>query len=229
MLELVLASAAFVLLHLCISGTALRDRLVSRLGEGAYMGLFSLASVAILVWMIMAYGAARAEGVNPTWWTSTPLTLHLQLIMILVAFLLAVPGLLARNPGSVGQTGALEDADPVRGILRITRHPFLWGVGIWSAGHLLVNGDLISLILFGSLGVLAIGGAASIDAKRRRTHGERWASFEAKSSFVPFAAILAGRQTFKPGELALPALIGGAVYLVVLMGHPLIAGVSALG
>ena len=50
MLELVLASAAFVLLHLCISGTVLRDRLVSRLGEGAYMGLFSLASVAILVW-----------------------------------------------------------------------------------------------------------------------------------------------------------------------------------
>ena len=229
MLQLVLASAAFLLLHLWISGTPLRDRLVARLGEGTYLGLFSLASVAILVWMLTAYGGARSAGYNPTWWGPTPLTQHVQLVLMLVAFLLIVPGVMARNPGAVGQTGALQDADPVRGILRVTRHPFLWGVGIWAGGHLLVNGDLISLILFGSLGVLAIGGAASIDAKRRRVYGETWAEFEARSSFVPFAAILSRRQTLRPGEFALPALIGLAVYVATLLGHPLIAGVPALG
>jgi uncharacterized membrane protein len=229
MLQLVLASAAFLLLHLWISGTPLRDRLVARLGEGAYLGLFSLASVVILIWMLTAYGAARSEGPHTIWWGPTPLTRHIQLVLMLLAFLLIVPGLMTRNPGAVGQTGALEDADPVRGILRVTRHPFLWGVGVWAGSHLLVNGDLISLILFGSLGVLAIGGAASIDAKRRRIYGETWAGFEARSSFVPFAAILSGRQTLRPGEFALPALVGLAAFVVTLLGHPLIAGVSALG
>jgi uncharacterized membrane protein len=229
MLQLVLASAAFLLLHLWVSGTPLRDRLVTRLGEGAYLGLFSLASVVILIWMLTAYGAARSEGPHAIWWGPTPLTRHIQLVLMLLAFLLIVPGLLTRNPGAVGQTGALEDEDPVRGILRVTRHPFLWGVGVWAGSHLLVNGDLISLILFGSLGVLAIGGAASIDAKRRRVYGEAWTGFEAKSSFVPFAAILSGRQTLRPGEFALPALAGLGAFAATLLGHPLIAGVSALG
>jgi uncharacterized membrane protein len=229
LLQLILSCAVFLLLHLWVSGTPLRDRLVARLGEGPYLGLFSLASVVVLVWMLMAYGAARSGGPHAVWWGPTPLTLHIQLVLMLVAFLLAVPGLLTRNPGSVGQTGALGDPDPVRGVLRITRHPFLWGVAIWSAGHLLVNGDLISLILFGTMGVLAVGGAASIDAKRRRTHGEGWAAFEARSSFLPFGAILAGRQTLRPAEFGLQALIALAIYLAVLLAHPLIAGVPALG
>ena len=135
MLQLILSCAVFLLLHLWVSGTPLRDRLVVRLGEGPYLGLFSLASVVVLVWMLMAYGAARSEGPHAVWWGPTPLTLHIQLVLMLVAFLLAVPGLLTRNPGSVGQTGALDDPDPVRGVLRITRHPFLWGVAIWSAGR----------------------------------------------------------------------------------------------
>ncbi|MFM1960730.1 MAG: hypothetical protein RL588_2247 [Pseudomonadota bacterium] len=229
MLQLILSCAVFLLLHLWVSGTPLRDRLVARLGEGAYLGLFSLASAGVLAWMLLAYGAARAEGPHAVWWGPTSLTRHLQLVLMLAAFLLVVPGVLTRNPGAVGQTGALEDSDPVRGVLRITRHPFLWGIGIWSAGHLMVNGDLISLILFGTLGVLAIGGAASIDAKRRRTHGERWAAFEARSSFIPFAAILQGRQALRPAEFGVQALIALAIYLAALLGHPLIAGVSALG
>lgn len=229
MLQLILSCAVFLLLHLWVSGTPLRDRLVARLGEGAYLGLFSLASAGVLAWMLLAYGAARAEGPHAVWWGPTSLTRHLQLVLMLAAFLLVVPGVLTRNPGAVGQTGALEDSDPVRGVLRITRHPFLWGIGIWSAGHLMVNGDLISLILFGTMGVLAIGGAASIDAKRRRTHGERWAAFEARSSFVPFAAILQGRQALRPAEFGVQALIALAIYLAALLGHPLIAGVPALG
>lgn len=229
MLQLILSCAVFLLLHLCVSGTPLRDRLVARLGEGPYLGLFSLASAAVLAWMLLAYGAARSEGPQAVWWGPTPLTRHLQLVLMLVAFLLIVPGLLTRNPGAVGQTGALEDADPVRGVLRITRHPFLWGIGIWSAGHLMVNGDLISLILFGTMGVLAIGGAASIDAKRRRTLGDRWGAFEAKTSFLPFGAILAGRQALRPAEFGMQALVALAIYLAALLAHPIIAGVPALG
>ena len=226
--SLILAAVAFLLLHLLVSGTTVRDRLVARLGEGRYLGLFSLASGAVLAWMFVAHRLARGEAADLAWWGVTPVTRNLQIGLMLLAFLLIVPGVLTRNPGAVGQSGAVDDPDPVRGVLRITRHPFLWGMAIWSAGHILVNGDLASLVLFGSLLVLSLAGAASIDAKRRRTYGERWAAFEARSSFVPFAAILSGRQVLKPSEFALQALIAAGAYLVVLLAHPFIAGMSAL-
>lgn len=229
MFQLVLSCLAFLGLHLWVSGTPLRDRLVARLGEGAYLGLFSLASAGVLAWMLLAYGSARSGFEGPVWWAAVPATRHLQLVLTFIAFQLVVAGLMTRNPGAVGQTGALRDEDPVRGVLRITRHPFLWGVGIWAAGHLMVNGDLISLILFGTLGLLALGGAASIDAKRRRTHGEAWAAFEARTSFVPFAAMAAGRQSFQPREVALQALVAAAAWAAAILAHPMIAGVSALG
>jgi len=51
----------------------------------------------------------------------------------------------------------------------ITRHPFLWGIALWALVHLIINGDLASLILFGSLLLLAVGGTLAIDARRGAT------------------------------------------------------------
>ncbi|HXV01073.1 MAG TPA: NnrU family protein, partial [Caulobacteraceae bacterium] len=58
MANLIAAAAAFLLMHLLVSGTRVRDAATGAIGEGPYMGLFSLASVAILTWMILAFGAA---------------------------------------------------------------------------------------------------------------------------------------------------------------------------
>ena len=164
MTSLTAAAAVFILIHLLISGTRLRDVLVRRMGEGPYMGLFSLASVAALAWLGFAYAGARDEAWNVAYWGLTPGGRHLQLSLQVVAFLFIVLGLATPNPTSVRQEGVLEREDAVKGILRITRHPFLWGVAIWAAGHLIVNGDRASLILFGSMLVLALFGTASIDA-----------------------------------------------------------------
>ena len=79
-------------------------------------------------------------------------------------------------------------------MVRITRHPFLWGIALWALVHLIVNGDLASLIFFGSLLVLAVGGTLAIDAKRRRSFGGQWTKFADVTSDVPFAAIVAGRN-----------------------------------
>ena len=87
-----------------------------------------------------------------------------------------------------------EGADIARGIGRITRHPFLWGVALWALVHLIVNGDLASLILFGSLLLLALGGTVAIDAKRRHRFRSGSAHFAQTTSGVPFAAILSGRN-----------------------------------
>jgi uncharacterized membrane protein len=227
MTSLIAAAAFFLLLHLLVSGTRLRTAIVGTIGEGPYLGLFSLASLAGIVWLSMAYGDAR--GLAEPWWDTGAVGRHTSLLVQLVAFLLVVGGLTTRNPTSVHQEGSIERTDVVSGMLRITRHPFLWGVAIWAVGHLLVNGDAPSVLLFGSLLLLAVAGTYSIDAKRRRTLGPTYDAFAGQTSNVPFAAIVSGRQKLSLGEIGWwRILLAVAVWAAVLLGHQYAFGVDPL-
>src|SRR5262249_46505749 len=158
MTMLILAAAVFLAIHLLIAGTRVRDGIVGAIGENAYLALFSLASIGIIVWLVMAYNAAQASGDDPILYTTGIGVRHLGIPVVLIAFLIGVPGLMTPNPTAVRMSEAATKAETVRGILRITRHPFLWGVAIWSAFHLAVNGDEASVILFGTLFLLALLG-----------------------------------------------------------------------
>jgi uncharacterized membrane protein len=229
MLSLIGAAAFFLAIHLLVSGTRVRDALTGRIGQGPYMGLFSLVSIAGLVWLGLAFGAARTAPDNEAFWGVTPATRDIQIALQLLAMLLIVPGLTTPNPTSVRQEGALDRPDVIKGMLRITRHPFLWGVAIWAAGHLLVNGRTASILLFGSLLALALFGTASIDAKRRRALGSKWDAFAAQTSNIPFAAIAQGRQRLSLGEIGWWRLaLGVVVWAVLLWAHPYLFGVRAL-
>ena len=229
MTNLIAAAAFFVLIHLLVSGTRVRDALTGRIGQGPYMALFSLTSVAGLVWLGFAFSQARNDPANDHLWGMGDATRYVQLALTLVAFLLIVPGLLTPNPTSVRQEGALDRPDVARGMLRITRHPFLWGVAIWAAGHLLVNGDSASLILFGSLLALALFGTASIDAKRKRALGLKWDPFAVITSNVPFLAIAQGRQRLSLGEIGWWRIaLAVGLWAALTWAHPYFTGVTAL-
>jgi uncharacterized membrane protein len=191
MFNLIAASGYFLLIHLGVSGTRLRDTLVARLGEGPYRGAFALASLLGLVWMVYAY---RHAPTDHRW--DQPLGLRAAaFVLVFFALLFVVIGLATPSPAQVGMESKLaEGTDIARGIVRITRHPFLWGVALWALTHLVANGDLASLILFGSLVLLALAGTVAIDAKRRRRFGNNWAQFAHTTSSVPFAAILSRRN-----------------------------------
>jgi uncharacterized membrane protein len=226
---LVAAALAFLLLHLIVSGTAVRDALVGRLGEGPYMGLFSLASVVLLIWLIWSFAGARHAAGDERYWSVTEATRLVQIVATLAAFLLIVPGLTTPNPTSVRQQNVLDRPDAVGGMLRITRHPFLWGVAIWAAGHLMVDGDRAGLVLFGTMLVLALLGTMSIDAKRKRVLGPKWEGFAARTSNVPFAAILSGRQKLSVGEIGLWRLaLAVALWAGIAWAHPWLFGARAL-
>jgi uncharacterized membrane protein len=108
----------------------------------------------------------------------------------------------------------------VTGILRITRHPFLWGVALWAAFHLAANGDAASVVLFGTLLVLSVAGTFSIDAKRARKMADGWIAFAGRTSNVPFVAILSGRNSLRLGELLTYRQAAAvAVFLVLLFTH----------
>jgi len=227
MTQLIAAAVFFVLLHLLVSGTRLRTVLVGSIGEGPYMGLFSLASLGGLVWLAIAYG--QAKGMGATYWAFGRGARDAQLVIQLIAFLLIVPGLLTPNPTMVKQEASLDRPDVASGMLRITRHPFLWGVAIWAAGHLLVNGDTASILLFGSLLALAVFGTFSIDAKRKAALGPKWDGFAARTSNLPFGAIASGRQKLSLGEIGWWRIaLAAAIWAAVLFAHPYLFGVNPL-
>lgn len=227
MAALALACLFFLAIHVLISGSPLRGRLVAALGERAYLAGFSLLSIAGLTWVILAYGTARATA--PLWW-SAPRWLHLPATAVLLAAtLLVVLGLTTPSPTATGGAGHLARPDAARGILRVTRHPFLWGVALWASMHLLLNGDAASVWLFGTLLALALMGPPLIDARRRRAHGADWQRFAAVTSSVPFAAIAARRNTLSLGEIrAWQWAAGLAAFALLVAMHRWAFGVAAI-
>ncbi|HVY84772.1 MAG TPA: NnrU family protein [Caulobacterales bacterium] len=225
-----LALAAFVLLHIGVSATGLRALVVKRIGEGPYRGLFSLASLALLVWLIVAYGAMRRDPADPlnTHFWSPPETLrYATYVFVFLGFVLGVSGLLTPGPTTAGFESALKKAEPAKGVLRITRHPFLWGVALWAAGHLLINGERFAVMLFGALGFMALMGTRSIDRKRQARDPEHWARFAAVTSNVPFAAIFQGRNSLRIGEFWWRAFAAMIAFAAVGYFHGALIGVPA--
>ena len=194
MVNLIAAAAFFLAIHFGVSGTRLRDRLVRVVGDKPFLGLFALASIIGLIWLGRAYSHAP----HVSLWGQLPALKPVAMPLLLIAFLFIVIGIATPSPTKVGMESRLTREVQVRGMTRITRHPFLWGTALWALVHFIINGDAASSILFGSLLVLAVGGTSSIDAKRRRAFGDRWEQFARQTSNVPFAAIFAGRNQLAP-------------------------------
>ncbi len=104
-----------------------------------------------LVWLVTAW---RAAPLVPLWPVGAGLR-HLALALMPLAFLLLVCAVTASNPTAIGQRPD-PDATPATGVIRITRHPFMWGIALWALVHLVANGDVASVLFFGSLAVLAL-------------------------------------------------------------------------
>ncbi len=228
MTSLIAACALFFLIHALISGTGLRPVIVGAIGEKPYRGLFSLVSLGSVVWMAMSYNRLAETG-SAYLWNFGRAGHGIAMLLVFAALLFVVIGVATRNPTAMQQEGLLARDDPATGIVRVTRHPFLVGVVLWAAAHVLANGDLHSLIFFGTFLLVALIGMPNIDGKRARRDPEGWASFAAKTSRTPFLAIAQGRNVLKPGEIGWwRSLAGIAVYAVILTLHGWIFGVPVI-
>lgn len=128
---LILGLVLFIGAHLFVTRRDARGRLIARIGEGAYKGLFSLVSaigVGLIVW---GFGRYRAhEWIDV--WSPPPWTRHVTITLMLFSMILFV-------------------ASYIRGRIYTTvKHPMLAGTKLWALGHLIANGDLGSILLFGS-------------------------------------------------------------------------------
>jgi len=226
MTMLVAAAAVFLAIHFLVSGTRLRDAITGAIGEGPYMGLFSLASLAAIVWLVIAYNHANGGPEDRTLYSLGVGVRHLAIPVIALAFFLGIQGLLAPNPTSIGQQGALAKEGTIHGVVRITRHPFLWGVAIWAAFHVSANGNLASVIFFGTFLVLSVFGTLLIDAKRKRKLGDAWSEFATKTSNIPFAAALRGNPLRLGESFGWRFGVAMIVFLAILFSHARFFGVS---
>lgn len=132
MLDLVIGLLIFFAAHLVPTQPALRAGLAERFGEAAYKGAFSVLSLVGFAIIIYGYHKLQVNpGKNPILWESPVWLKH-------VVFLLMIPAMIAIVAAYV----------PSR-IRTALKHPMLVAVKIWALAHLLVNGDLGSLLLFG--------------------------------------------------------------------------------
>ncbi|MBS0237935.1 MAG: NnrU family protein [Proteobacteria bacterium] len=139
MMVLIVGLILFLGVHLVPTQPELRDGLKARIGEGPYKILFSLLSLAGLVVIVLGYHKLQLHpGKNPILWEPPVWTRHIAVALMLPAIILLVASLI-----------------PSR-IRTATRNPLLIAIKIWALAHLLANGDLGALLLFGSFLAFAV-------------------------------------------------------------------------
>lgn len=222
---LIAGALVFVLGHFLLSAGPVRQRLVGPLGEGRFMLLYSVVAGLGLYLMIVGLDAAPYVEL----WPRLPWTAHVPLAVMPLAVALWVFGFSTPNPTAAGRASVAEQAEPVRGIVAITRHPALWGFALWGLSHLPPNGDLASLVFFGGFVALALGGMWHIDRRRAARLGDAWRGFAGQTSVIPFVALARGRARlrFGVGDL-LRLVIAAVVFVGLLHTHHLLFGVAAL-
>jgi len=193
MLVLVVGLVVFLGVHsVSIVAADWRAATIARLGEGRWKGLYSLASAVGLLLIVAGYGMARREPL--VLYTPPPGLRHLALLVMVPVFPLLFAAYL---PGRIRAAA---------------KHPFLLAIKFWALAHLLANGTVADVLLFGAF--LAWAVADRISVKRRPA---------AQTHEVPGAPPSSANDAI--------ALIGGLVVYVVflLWAHRWIIGVSPLG
>jgi uncharacterized membrane protein len=233
---LIAAAVAFVGSHFVLAAPRMRAALVGRLGEQGFTAVFSLVAFATIVLFVMAWN--RAPYVEL--WPPVPAFRWIPVVVMPVAAFLVLCGLSQSNPTAVMQGFDAKARDPAPGILKITRHPVMWGIGLWALSHMLPNGDLAALIFFASMAFLALYGTTQIEAKRRLRQPDGFARFAEVTSNVPFAALLSGKtRTFWKtaygidpvktvwAEIGLWRVTAAlALYVALVVAHPWITGMD---
>ena len=210
-LSLVIAGIAFCGSHVLLSSTRLRGSLRDQLGERGFLAVYSLTSLAVFAWFVAAYSAAPTIVLWPRqrWTALIPVT------VMPLATILLVAGYSTRNPTAVGMERLARADDPAPGILSVTRHPVMWAIGLWAVAHLIANGDLSSVLFFGSLAGLALG--------------SNWPRLAQITSNLPFAALLAGRTKLHWRDIGILRIAAGLLlYAVLYLAHPIITGLPVM-
>ncbi len=197
-----------------LSSVGIRRALVAKLGESAFLGVYSVLAIALFVPLVRTYFANKHAG--PLLW-SIPVGTGLRWVIyggMVVAFVLVVSGLVRPSPGNI------VPGDPTpRGALRLTRHPLFMGLGIFGLLHLIPNGNAADVAsFFAGFPLFALVGCWHQDRRKLVTGPPGFAAFYRETPFIPFT----GDRTLEGiRELGPVVLLGGlAVTGLLRYFHP---------
>jgi uncharacterized membrane protein len=206
LISLLLATMAFVGTHFALSHP-LRTRIVGQLGEAGFLLLYSIIALGTLGWMILAYRDIHDSfplWIGPDWWWPIASALSLVAVILLI-------GSFFGNP-AFPRTGAPMKPPPAaKGVFAITRHPMNWAFALWALLHISLWATPELLVVAGGILILAIGGSIGQDRKKERTIGPLWLQWEARTSFVPFWALLTRKARWRDASPGWIPLVGGLV------------------
>lgn len=216
--EFILAFVVFFASHMVPTRPPVRARIEAVTGKRGFTLAYSALSLAALVWLI---GAAGRAPYVPLWpWAAWQV--HATQIAMLATCIVLALSLGRPNPFSFG--GGNDTFYPDRpGLVRWMRHPILMALALWAAAHLLVNGALAHVILFGLFFGFALLGQRAIDRRKRRQMGSDWNELNVARRTA--SKVL---TTFGPREFALRVIFGAVLFIALLTLHPIVFGVSAL-
>ncbi len=197
-----------------------RAKLIERLGEKPFMGIYSLVSIVTLGGAIWVF--ATHKGMGPHLWNLSGWFYPPVYLLMLLSFLLLVLSVATPSP-----TGMMPASLEPRGVLRVTRHPMNMGFACFGLAHLLANGALGDIFFFGSIFVVGFAGAYHQDLRKVRERGDDFQLFQSQTSILPFAALVQGKAKFDAGEFSKPLLIAALVgYVAAILLHKKLFGIS---
>ncbi len=217
-LEFVAAFAVFLGLHAVPVRPPVKSRIVAQTGARMFTLIYSCVSLLSLAWLIAA--AARAPYValwSGAAWQGWVLLVAMLLVCLIVALVAGRP-----NPFSFGGRSAPFDATRP-GIVRLHRHPLLVALALWSGAHLVANGDLAHVLMFGVFAAFSLLGMAMIDRRKQRLQGDMWHETREALRKQPLCAAL-----HPPGATLLRIAAGVIAYAALLGLHPVLFGASPL-
>jgi len=207
---------AFAGAHVVLSSLPVRGRLIARMGARGFQGFYSLVVLVLFVPLVWTYATHKHTG--PLLW-SVPLTPAVRWVLyvgIATAFVLVVASFMTPSPAGMVPTKMAP-----RGVLRITRHPFVMGTALWALIHMAINGFATDVAFFGGFVVFALVGARHQDARKIATGVPGYREFCDATPFIPFT----GRETLRGlGEMLPAAAIGVLVTAVVRHYHSSLFG-----
>ena len=219
LLLLILFSVLFAVTHIGMSHDPFRARMVEKLGEKPFLAVYSLISLVTLGGAIWIF--AGNQNVGPVLWTLPGWLYPLVYLLMLAAFMLLV--LSVANPSPAGMQPASMSA---QGVLRITRHPMNMAFACFGLAHMMANGILGDIIVFGSIFVVGFFGSYHQDRRKIREKGKTFIDFQKETSIFPFSAILSGTTRLQMSEFrSLFIAIALAAFITVILLHQKLFGV----
>jgi uncharacterized membrane protein len=196
--EIALLWAAFTATHLGLASVRVEPRLRAKLGDAAFLGLYSLVALAIFIPLVRVYFANRHAG---AWvWSievGTPLRAALYAAMTL-GVVMTIGAILRPSPAALAPGASSE----VAGLYRITRHPMVMGLVLLFALHLVPNASGADVAFFGGFVVFSLLGAWHQDARKLHAPPPGFREFHERTAFLPFA-----RAGWLQGVREIPALV----------------------